>query len=128
MHRTAGPRSSCSAGYAWPGNVRELRNAIERAVVIAHGEQITAEDLPEAVRALEVQNAAAEPTAEPDGGEVNLQRELDRHESELILDALRATGWNRAEAARRLGLPLRTFARKMQAHGIRRVSYHSSDR
>jgi two-component system, NtrC family, response regulator AtoC len=108
--------------YAWPGNVRELRNAIDRAVVIAHGEQITVEDLPEAVRALEPPRQPTGSSSEPDG-EVNLQRELDRHESELILEALRATSWNRTEAARRLGLPLRTLARKMQAHGIRRVTY-----
>jgi DNA-binding NtrC family response regulator len=37
--------------YAWPGNVRELRNAIERAVVIAEGDTILAQDLPERIRA-----------------------------------------------------------------------------
>jgi DNA-binding NtrC family response regulator len=117
--------------YAWPGNVRELRNAVERAVVIAHGAQITVEDLPEAVRSL-----ASAPPAPPSAtaaavasssGEVNLQRELDRHEAELILAALRATGWSRVEAARRLGLPVRTLARKLQAHGIRRIGYQSGD-
>ena len=33
-------------GYDWPGNVRELKNAIERAVVLQHGEEIQSEDLP----------------------------------------------------------------------------------
>ena len=36
--------------YAWPGNVRELQNYIERAVVMAHGDELTYELLPEAVR------------------------------------------------------------------------------
>ena len=33
--------------YSWPGNVRELRNAIERAVILGNGQQITENDLPE---------------------------------------------------------------------------------
>ncbi len=33
-------------GYAWPGNLRELRNAIERAVILAKGDKVNAEDLP----------------------------------------------------------------------------------
>ncbi len=35
--------------YSWPGNVRELRNAIERAVILGNGQQITEEDLPESI-------------------------------------------------------------------------------
>jgi two-component system response regulator AtoC len=36
--------------YPWPGNVRELENTIERAMVLAEGDQIVAPDLPERVR------------------------------------------------------------------------------
>ncbi|HEU4390503.1 MAG TPA: sigma 54-interacting transcriptional regulator, partial [Blastocatellia bacterium] len=36
--------------YDWPGNVRELENAIERAVIIAQGRQITVDDLPDSAR------------------------------------------------------------------------------
>ncbi len=36
--------------YAWPGNVRELRNLIESMVVLAHGREIVAEDIPRAIR------------------------------------------------------------------------------
>lgn len=35
--------------YLWPGNIRELRNAIERAVILGNGQQITAEDLPASI-------------------------------------------------------------------------------
>jgi DNA-binding NtrC family response regulator len=110
------------ARYSWPGNVRELRNAIERAVVIAFESDISVEDLPERVRELE----APVKVMEAGGGEgtaINLQGELRRVESELILDALREADWDRKTAARNLGLPLRTLARRMQAHGIRRVGY-----
>ena len=36
--------------YAWPGNLREMRNAIERAVILARGEQIVSADLPAEMR------------------------------------------------------------------------------
>src|SRR5262249_1061581 len=36
--------------HTWPGNIRELRNAIERAVVIARGDIVTPDDLPDRVR------------------------------------------------------------------------------
>ncbi len=55
--------------------------------------------------------------------ELNLKAELGRHEAELILAALRDSGWDRNEAARRLGLPVRTLAHKMQTHKIKRAHY-----
>ncbi len=36
--------------YAWPGNLREMRNVIERAVILAHGEKILLDDLPEEIQ------------------------------------------------------------------------------
>ena len=38
------------ARYRWPGNVRELENVVERMVVLARGEEITVQDLPEFLR------------------------------------------------------------------------------
>ena len=49
--------------------------------------------------------------------------ELERYEADLILKALEQNGWDRKQAARSLGLPLRTLAHKMQSHGIRRIGY-----
>ena len=43
---------------------------------------------------------------------------IRRYESTLILDALRESGWNKAEAARRLGLPLSTVLYKIKSHGL----------
>src|SRR5918993_63140 len=37
--------------YNWPGNVRELKNAVERSVILAEGDELTARDLPEEIRA-----------------------------------------------------------------------------
>jgi len=111
--------------YFWPGNVRELRNAIERAVVIAQGDRISIEDLPERVRDVE-------PTTQVDveparGGEINLKTEMQRHEADLILKALGQSDWDRKKAAALLGLPIRTLAHKMQVHGIRKTSYERAD-
>ena len=36
--------------YSWPGNVRELRNLIESMVVLAHGREITVDDIPRSIR------------------------------------------------------------------------------
>ena len=49
--------------HPWPGNVRELQNVIQRAMVVANGEEIEAEDLPDRLRA----EVAAPGTTEPPG-------------------------------------------------------------
>jgi len=110
--------------YGWPGNVRELRNAMERAVVIAFGDVIAVDDLPDKVRMLgpsPVQVATVEMTL-PDSpdGEVNLRAELARIEAEMIVKALDAARWDRKQAAASLGLPLRTLARKIKDLDIER--------
>ena len=132
----------------WPGNVRELRNVIERAVVIAHDNVITVDDLPEVVRRMhqERELAAAEggrpalaprPTEEApvpeepasqaphpweDGRDFHtlVQERLEQYEKNLLREALEACGWNQTEAARRLKLPLRTLARKVKLYGLAR--------
>ena len=118
--------------YSWPGNIRELKNAIERAVVIAPSDRIGVDDLPQRVRELasrqtpDVDDDAAgdaEAAAQP----LNLKAELSRYEGELILRGLRAASWDRHEAARLLGLPLRTLHHKMRSHGIKRLAYERED-
>jgi two-component system, NtrC family, response regulator AtoC len=124
--------------YSWPGNVRELRNAVERAVVIARGQVIGTEDLPQNVRELalscsqeipRVTFSDGEDDEDEDGEarEFDLRREMERYEGKLILDALRKVSWDRAAAAAALNMPLRTLARKMANHGIRKVSYEQGE-
>ena len=116
--------------------MRELRNAIERAAVIAQDDQITVADLPQRVREGAIANepsrstslaemdapAAAEGTlAEDDqllAGDGDLKARVRRHEAKLISAALRRTKGNQTEAARLLGVPVRTLSDKLRRLGI----------
>jgi DNA-binding NtrC family response regulator len=96
--------------YPWPGNVRELKNTIERAVVLAKGKWIELAHLP--VYFLEPGaglSAAASVTPGATIAEI---------EKQMILKTLEATGNNKAEAARQLGLDVKTIRNKLKAYGI----------
>ncbi|MEO8434105.1 MAG: sigma-54 dependent transcriptional regulator [Pyrinomonadaceae bacterium] len=79
--------------YDFPGNVRELANTIERAVIVSRSEQIDAADLPEALRL----SVAAQARG-------NRRRTLAEVEDQYISETLTATGGNKTEAARILGI------------------------
>jgi two-component system response regulator HydG len=97
--------------YSWPGNVRELENAIERALVLGRDDVIWPEDLPEAVRGPRPADVL------PPAG----TRPLVEVEREHIARTLRAVRWNKAAAARLLGMDRKTLYRKIEAHGIRQA-------
>jgi transcriptional regulator with GAF, ATPase, and Fis domain len=121
--------------YGWPGNVRELKNSIERAVVIAQGDTLTVDDLPERIRALSMRPPPL-PRVGLDGGDGasssspvesalsvlsgDFRTRMERLEAEVLTQALREAGWNQTEAARQLQMPLRTLVYKIKMHGIRR--------
>ncbi len=98
--------------YSWPGNVRELRNIVERAVILARGPWIEPTHLP-----AYIQNSASLGNR----SEIPLTPGVTAAEAEkeLILRTLRATNNNKAEAARRLGLDVKTIRNKLKAYGIR---------
>jgi DNA-binding NtrC family response regulator len=109
--------------YSWPGNVRELENAIERAVVIAPGDEITRECLrtevsdPEA--ALAVARASAGSAAALDIGRgVNFYDEVRRFEIDLIRRALEQTVGHQSRAARLLGMNPTTLNSKIKTYNI----------
>ncbi len=94
--------------YPWPGNVRELEHAIERAVLVARGREITLGDLPEPLQA----EAPAGNVAAPPAGS------LEEIERVSIVRALESTGWNKQAAAALLGLRRPTLYSKMRRHSI----------
>ncbi len=82
--------------YGWPGNVRELRNAVERAMLLADGVDLTEAHFP-MLTALDPELSAG---MELPAGGINLE-ELERT---LVVQALERSGWNQTKAALLLGL------------------------
>ncbi len=96
--------------YPWPGNVRELRNVMERSVVLAKEGPIENRHLPPYIQ-------------HPDpavGAHISLPigTTMAEAEKKLILQTLEQVGNNKAEAARRLGLDVKTIRNKLKAYGI----------
>jgi DNA-binding NtrC family response regulator len=93
----------------WPGNVRELENAIERAILVAKGNEVTVADLPESIR---------EQTPGQSEFAIPAHRTLAEIEKMAILQTLQRTNWNKQEAAQILGLYRPTLYSKMRKHEI----------
>ena len=96
----------------WPGNVRELEHAIERAAVLSDKSVLEAEDFATA-------RAGSRPA--PDGeetGATSLREAVEHAERAAIAAALAAARGNRREAAKRLGVSLRTLFYKMERYRI----------
>ena len=97
--------------YSWPGNVRELKSALEYSYVLAEGDRIRSENLPEYLKdggndfqAVDLPPAPAE----------NLQQ---RQKQELI-EALKQSSGNKSQAARLLGINRVTVLNRMRKYGI----------
>lgn len=90
--------------YEWPGNIRQLRNVVERALVIGNNRALLASDLPPEI---------AQPTTAVLPNATSLQT-LKTAEDDLILKALKTTSGHREDAARLLGISVRTLYRKLR--------------
>jgi len=112
--------------YAFPGNVRELKNAMERAAVLAEGEEVTLGDLPGRMRAeAPTARVAQEPSRDDDerpeeDTSLDFRARAAAFEKRVLLQTLTETNGNQSEAARRLGLPRRTLVHKIKLHGIKK--------
>jgi DNA-binding NtrC family response regulator len=102
--------SAALLAHRWPGNVRELENAVERAVVLARGAEITPEDL--------LLEEAPPQRAAGHAADGTLQECLDRAAAGRIRAALAAAGRNRVAAAEALGIERTTLYRMMKRLGI----------
>src|SRR5690606_21457394 len=94
-------------GYRWPGNGRELRNLIERAVIVARSGWLEPAHFPVYLREAE---HSREPVVV-----VPLGTSAAEAERQLILKTLEFVGNNKAEAARRLKLDVKTIRNKLRA-------------
>ena len=99
--------------YDYPGNVRELENAIERAVTLAEGREVTPSDLPPAIREPRMpllDRGAAFPYSE--------SLTLAQIEAEHIRRVLAHTAGNTTKAAKTLGISRSTLWRKMRQYRL----------
>ena len=99
----------------WPGNVRELEHVIERAVALATHAVLSLDHLPLEIR--ERTSAVVQEGCALPGTLGALQREQ-------VLAAYEATGRNKEQAARRLGISRRTLYRLLEQYGLHK---HQSD-
>ncbi len=118
--------------YSWPGNVRELENIVERAVVLAIGDYIGERELPAHLLSVKPEpknhdNKKAElagfsSTALNGLASTSVNgltsTALDEVERSKILEVLAATGGNKTEAAKRLGIARKTLHTKLQKYGV----------
>ncbi len=95
--------------YSWPGNVRELKNAVESAVIVATGPEITVQDIPVAIRQA---GAALRGASVPTG------MTIQEMEQGLIQSTLAEVEGNREKAAIRLGISERTLYRKIKGYEL----------
>ncbi|MEW6442690.1 MAG: sigma-54 dependent transcriptional regulator [bacterium] len=95
--------------YSWPGNVRELENAMQRAVALATGDVLRAEDLPEQIR----DSRPAEPLS------LDQDLTLGEMEKRYILRVLAKHGGDRSRTARALGIGRNTLWRKLKEYGYK---------
>ncbi len=92
--------------YGWPGNVREMENCIKRAVIMADGPHISADDLGLAV-------------ASDDDAPLNLRQVRDQAESAAIVKALSRADGNIVKASEMLGISRPTMYDLMSRHAIK---------
>jgi two-component system response regulator PilR (NtrC family) len=104
----------CLMSHRWPGNVRELENTVERLKILAPGDTILPEYVPDAVRSIQTASELV-PSEIPDGG-IALEALLSNAEKILLQKALEKTGGVKTEAAKLLGLSFRSFRHRLQKY------------
>ncbi len=92
-------------GYRWPGNVRELEHALEHAFVLCRGRLLEPRHLP----------AELNPNADEGAGQAESRLQRQRRELQETLERCR---WNKARAARELGISRQTLYRRLKRYGL----------
>jgi len=103
------------ARYSWPGNVRELENAIGNACMMALGDTIDVQDLPESLR------TPHDPRHQPEmalAASAEGEMSLDDRERQSLIDALDRSGGNQSQAARLLRITRDRMRYKMAKYNL----------
>jgi PAS domain S-box-containing protein len=100
--------------YSWPGNIRELFNVLERLVILADSDLLGIDNLPATFR----QSAFSLVNLEETNGNAGLLSVTMELEKEVIARVLSEHHFNKAAAAKKLGIPRSTLYYKMQKLGL----------
>jgi DNA-binding NtrC family response regulator len=98
--------------YAWPGNIRQLENVLERAALLAKGTIISPKDIPELTENEESASPAASFSIQP-------MPDLENIEKAYIYFILSQNDWQKAKAAKVLGIDSSTLYRKIERYGLK---------
>jgi transcriptional regulator with GAF, ATPase, and Fis domain len=111
--------------FAWPGNVRQLEHVLLSAWLMSEGLEIGVEDIelpsmspPASARSLPAASRARTRSSSSPAGRVENKADMRALERERILGALASANWNRVQAAKLIGLPRRTFYRRLKEFGL----------
>jgi len=102
--------------HYWPGNVRELDNVIQRALILQHGNEISADNLQ--FETCDMQSATTTQTiaiadGTGDSPGKHLGKDLKAHEQQMIIETLKSMHGNRKATAEKLGISQRTLRYKL---------------
>ena len=118
IHRISSESIRLLENYRWPGNVRELENAIERAVTLEKGDEITPDSLPEqVVTGLQPRMGADSLVQLPEEG-LDLERHIQQIERSMLEAALIRAKGVRTRAAELLKMSYRSFRHYAKKYGI----------
>ncbi|WXA92674.1 sigma 54-interacting transcriptional regulator [Pendulispora brunnea] len=108
------------SNYDWPGNVRQLEHVLLNAWLMSDTNELQLEDfeLPDATSVRPTGGAAGPPSTTGTRAVARNKAEYKDSERQRILDALAECNWNRVQAARLVGVPRRTFYRRLKEFGI----------
>jgi transcriptional regulator with GAF, ATPase, and Fis domain len=96
--------------HPWPGNVRQLEHALLNAWVLSDDRVLDTGDFESL--------SGGVPEVAPAGSAETSTSSIEEEERRTILGALKEARWNKTEAARRLGIPRRTFYRRLRKFGL----------
>ncbi len=91
--------------YDWPGNIRELEHIMEHAFIVCRDPAITIDHLP-----IDFRNSIK--------AEASIPKGIETDYAQAIIQTLEKTAWNKAKAARLLGISRRTLYRKIEEFNI----------
>ncbi len=106
--------------YDWPGNIRELENFIERLVLMAGGDTITFEEVPQEWKSAAEVLTASQPAGQKKPFKDFVKGHMEEVEKQSIIQCLEECGGNVTKAAQRLGLSRKGLQLKMIKYNLRK--------